>query len=158
MRVLAIDPGYDRCGIAVLERQRGKDVLLFSSCVETDKKQHFAHRLTTVADTVAAYIQTHKPTLVAIEKLYFTNNQKTAMGVSEVRGAIQYVATRSQLPIIEFTPGEIKVAVTGAGNADKKQVISMICRLVRIEKNIEHDDEYDAIGIGITCLAHLRHS
>ncbi len=153
MRVLAIDPGYDRCGVAVLERHQGKDVLLFSTCIETDRSSDFATRLTHVTNAVAHLIQVHSPTHVAIEKLYFTNNQKTAMGVSEVRGAIQYVAKSANTIIREFTPGEIKVAVTGAGNADKKQVISMITRLVTIEKEIAHDDEYDAIGIGITCLA-----
>ncbi|MBP9668801.1 MAG: crossover junction endodeoxyribonuclease RuvC [Candidatus Pacebacteria bacterium] len=156
MRVLAIDPGYDRCGVAILERQSGKDTLLFSTCIETDRSTDFATRLTHVADSVSDYIKEFNPTHVAIEKLYFTNNQKTAMGVSEVRGAIQYIAKSAHMVIREFTPGEVKVAVTGAGNADKKQVIAMIGRLVRLEKPITHDDEYDAIGIGITCLAHHR--
>lgn len=156
MRVIAIDPGYDRCGVAIIERQKNREHVVFSTCIETNKKDVFEKRLLEVGLRIEKIIEEHKPQHMALESLYFTNNQKTAMHVAEVRGAIQYIAGLHNLPIHEYTPNQVKLAVTGSGRADKKQMISMINRLVIVKKNIAHDDEYDAIGVGITCLAHLR--
>lgn len=155
-RVIAIDPGYDRCGVAILERVAGKDVLFYSACIMTDKKQPFAQRLAVVGIEIARLISKHKPRALSMEHLYFTNNQKTAMHVAEVRGALIYIAATAGLPVFEYTPPQVKVAVTGSGRADKRQMMSIIPRLIKIEKTIQHDDEYDAIALGITHLATHR--
>lgn len=157
MKVLAIDPGYGRCGMAVLERIDGKDVLRFSECVETSSKDEFGDRLAAVADACARAIETHSPDCIAMEKLYFSNNQKTAMRVAEVRGALLNTATLHGKEVFEYSPNEVKSAAAGYGGADKRQVARMVRLLVKIEKDIRHDDEYDAIAIGITHLAISRH-
>jgi crossover junction endodeoxyribonuclease RuvC len=158
MRVLALDPGYERLGIAVLEkiagdRKCGKELLIFSECFQTLKKSPFTDRLHAIGVELRKIIKEYSPDAVAIESLFFTNNQKTAMHVAEVRGVIMYEAMNHQLQFAEYTPGQIKIAVTGDGHADKRQIFSMVTRLVKIDKEIKYDDEYDAIAIGITFLA-----
>jgi crossover junction endodeoxyribonuclease RuvC len=156
MRVLAIDPGYGRCGVAVLEKENGRERVIYSSCIETSGTAHFPERLTEVADACATLVAEHRPDALAIERLYFTSNQKTAMQVAEVRGAIIYVAERANVRIYEYTPGQVKAATTGWGKADKKGVAMMLKALLKIEKKIEHDDEFDAIAVGVTHLATVR--
>ncbi len=156
MRVLAIDPGFGRCGVAVIEKEDGKERLAYSDCIETSAKLPFPERLATVAEECVRLIKVYAPDAVAIEKVYFSNNQKTAMQVAEVRGALIGAASAAGVPVSEYTPGEVKSAAAGWGSADKTQVAKMIHLLVRIDKQIRHDDEYDAIAIGITHLARSR--
>ena len=157
MRVLAIDPGYGRCGVAVLERKEGeKETLLYSDCIETAKDTDFSARLGAVANECTRLAKKHKPDALAMEKLYFSTNQKTAMRVAEVRGALIQVATSLGIPVFEYTPGEIKSAAGGYGRADKQQIAKMLHSLVKIEKEIKRDDEYDAIAVGITYMARHR--
>jgi crossover junction endodeoxyribonuclease RuvC len=156
MRVLAIDPGYGRCGMAVIERVNNKETLLYSDCVETSGQDEFSDRLATIADACSRLIREYKPDTVALEKLFFQKNQKTAMRVAEVRGALIETATRLDVSVAEYGPGQVKSAVAGSGRADKHAIASMVRMLIKIEKKIDHDDEYDAIAIGITHLAHAR--
>ncbi len=156
--ILAIDPGYDRCGVAVLDVSSGvgKESLVFSDCIETDKKLAFEDRLYEVVSCIEELIQAHKPDVFAIETLFFNTNQKTATKVSEVRGALLYLAKKYNLQIEEFTPLQIKVATTNSGRATKKEVYEMVKRLVKIEKSIKLDDEFDAIACALTCSASIR--
>jgi crossover junction endodeoxyribonuclease RuvC len=154
MRILAIDPGYERLGIAVMEKNpQGKERLLYSDCFKTDKSLPHNQRLGIIGAEVERIIEEFKPSALSIEDLFFTTNQKTAILVAEARGVILYMAGKHGLNVYEYGPGEIKVAVTGYGKSDKSQIISMIPRLIKIEKNIKHDDEYDAIAVGLTCFA-----
>jgi crossover junction endodeoxyribonuclease RuvC len=155
MRVLAIDPGFGRCGVAVLEKKDGKEAVLFSECIETSAKLPFPERLGAVITECARVIKKERPQSVALEKLYFATNQKTAMQVAEVRGALIALAYQHGLKVSEYTPMQVKAAL-GYGKADKKQVAKMLHMLVHIEKPIHHDDEYDAIAVGVTHLAHSR--
>lgn len=153
-RILAIDPGYERIGIAILEKNsKGKEELVFSECFKTEAKLPLYERLTKIGKKIFEIILEYKPNVLAIEKLYFTNNQKTVMGVSEARGVVLFASRFHNLEIFEYTPPEIKVAVTGYGKADKKMILDMIPRLIKIEKTIKSDDEMDAIAVGLTCLA-----
>ncbi len=154
--VLAIDPGYDRCGVAIVAREHGKDLLLYSACIMTDKKQSFEKRISHVGKAVERLIATYKPSSLSIERLYFNTNQKTAMRVAEVRGALIYIAAVRGIVIAEYTPPQVKVAIAGWGRADKKQMIHIIPKLIHIKKSIMHDDEYDAIALGITHLASAK--
>jgi crossover junction endodeoxyribonuclease RuvC len=154
IRVLAVDPGYERCGIAVLEKQSGKEVVLHSECVRTSKTLPFSERLLAIGSAITRVIEAHAPGMLAMETLFFTNNAKTAIAVAVARGVITYAAACSGLPLFEYGPGTIKIAVTGVGNADKKQVMQMIPKLVVLKSPDMLDDEYDAIAIGITHLAH----
>jgi crossover junction endodeoxyribonuclease RuvC len=159
MKVLGIDPGYGRCGVAVVEKNgSAREVLLYSDCIETDAGDEFADRLAAVADGCARLIREHAPDFLAIEKIYFQNNQKTAMQVAEVRGALLNTAAQFGLAVAEYTPGQIKSAAAGSGRADKAQVAKMLHALVQIDKKIQHDDEYDAIAIAVTHLACHRTS
>lgn len=156
MRVLAIDPGYGRCGVAIVEKENGKEVLIYSSCIETSATNEFSERLAAVAEECARLLRAYKPDALALEKLYITKNQKTAMRVSEVRGALIGAAAKAGVPVYEYTPGEVKSAAAGFGKADKRAVVKMLHALVTIPEGIRHDDEYDAIAIGITHLARVR--
>jgi crossover junction endodeoxyribonuclease RuvC len=156
MKVLAIDPGYGRCGMAVLERVGTKDILIYSTCVETDSKTEFAERLRQVVAICESLLATHAPDHMAMEKLFFKANRTTALKVAEVRGAIINAAAMRAVPVHEYSPAEIKSATAGWGGADKKQIATMIHALVKIEKPIKHDDEYDAIAVGVTHLACYR--
>ncbi len=153
MIVLGIDPGYDRLGLAVVEQKNGQLKLLYSDCFTTDKKIVFGARLLALGNKIEKILKDWQPQVVTTEKLYFTVNQKTAMAVAEVRGIIIYLSAQYRLPLVEYTPLEIKTCVTGYGSADKKQIVEMIPRLIKISKIIKHDDEYDAIGIALTYLA-----
>ena len=153
-RVLAIDPGYDRIGVALLERDTfGNDVCLFSTCVQTDRKASHHERLFTTGDAVRKIILGHEPTIFAIEKLFFQNNAKTAMLVAEARGIMLFLARLHNLEIHEYTPQAINVR-------DQLFFYCLAAALVkRLVQNVPAkalDDEYDAIAIGVTCLAHLR--
>jgi crossover junction endodeoxyribonuclease RuvC len=152
MKILAIDPGFERIGIAVIEKTNLlKDKLVYSECFKTSAKIPFHARLTLIGNKIEEVIKKYKPETLAIEKLYFTTNQKTVMGVSEARGVIVYCASRNGLNVFEYTPPQIKVAVTGYGKASKEMVMSMVPKLIDIKVN--SDDELDAIAIGLTCLA-----
>jgi len=153
-RILGIDPGYERVGLAVLEKDdSGKEVVLFSECFKTKKDFSHGDRLAKIGAEMRRVIDEFKPSAVSIEKLFFNTNQKTAFLVSEARGVILYEASLCNIKIFEFTPLEIKVAVTGYGRADKRQVIKMVNALVPMNKRGMEDDEYDAIATAITCMA-----
>lgn len=154
MRLIAIDPGYERLGVAVLEKNpREKEALVYSDCFKTSAKLTHAERLSLIGKEVSRVIEEFGPKALSIETLYFSTNAKTAITVAEARGTVLYEAAKHGLKIYEYGPGEIKAAVTGYGKSDKEQVMAMIPRLIRIEKEIKHDDEYDAIAVGLTCFA-----
>ncbi len=156
MKIVAVDPGYERLGIAVVEKgkKNSKETLLYSDCFKTSAKLPFSSRLLAIGGEIERVIKEFLPEGLAIETLFLSNNQKTAMRVAEVRGAIIYIAIQNNLKIFEYSPLNIKMATTGYGKSTKDQIIAMVPRLVEnIKKDILHDDEYDAIAVGITCLA-----
>lgn len=156
MIILAIDPGYERVGIAIIEKQKNKDELIYSDCFKTESKTDFPQRLHKIGAEIDSLIEKYKPEILAIETLLFHTNQKTAIKVSEAKGVIVYSAVRKNLYIKEFTPLQIKNAVTGNGKSPKPQVTKMLKNLIEINKKIKYDDEFDAIAVGITCSATVR--
>jgi crossover junction endodeoxyribonuclease RuvC len=156
MRVLAIDPGYGRCGVAIVEKENYKEVVLHSDCIETSAQKEFPARLGQIVGECSRLLTKYKPDAMALEKLYVTKNQKTAMRVAEVRGALIAAAQEAGVPVFEYTPGEVKSAAAGFGGADKTGVIKMLRTLVKIRSDVRHDDEYDAIALGITHLSRVR--
>ncbi len=153
IRVLAFDPGYERLGVAVLARRSGKDVLLHSDCIVTARGIPFSERLGEIGTAARAAFKTFQPNVVALERLYFSTNKKTALAVAEVRGLLTFLADEASVPIIEYAPGTVKLSVTGHGKSDKAQVAKMVALLLNVQKKILYDDEYDAIAVGLTCLA-----
>jgi crossover junction endodeoxyribonuclease RuvC len=156
MRILAIDPGYDRLGIAVVEGDPSRPTLIMSDCVRPDKGVR-ADRLAHVSKAVTAAIKKYAPDVLALETLFFSINKKTAIGVAEARGAILAAAGAATLPVIECSPQHVKSAVTGHGGASKAAVAEMVPRLLSLPKKKRLDDELDAIAIGITALARGGH-
>lgn len=156
MCVLGIDPGYERLGIAVVEKQNNKETVVHSECFHTPKELPFYDRLFLLGEKIRTIIEKHEPRALAVETLMFNTNQKTAIHVAEARGVVLYEAARKKIEVYEFTPLQIKIAVTGHGRSDKKQVAEMVKKLVKIEKLDAKDDEYDAIACALTCLASYR--
>lgn len=152
MRILAIDPGYDRLGIAIIEGDPSRPTLILSDCVRPNKGAR-ENRLAHVSIAVTDAIEKYAPTALALETLFFSINKKTAIGVAEARGAILASAGRASLPVIECSPQQVKLAVTGYGGSSKAAVAAMIPRLLSLPKRKRLDDELDAIAIGITALA-----
>ncbi|MEK7163244.1 MAG: crossover junction endodeoxyribonuclease RuvC [Patescibacteria group bacterium] len=154
MRIIAIDPGYGRLGIAVLEKEkRGKETLVYSNCFKTDKKLEHFERLGLIGNEIERVIMEHKPEVLCLETLFFSKNQKTAITVAEARGVILFQASKHNLKVYEYGPGQIKVAVTGYGKSDKAAMLGMVGKLLKIDRKTAYDDEYDAIAVGLTCLA-----
>ncbi len=158
MIILGIDPGFERLGIAVLEKKsRGeKEQVLHSECFKTSAKLDFSERLNLIGLKVKEIIKEYKPEVLSIETLFLTTNHKTVMHVAEARGVVIYEAANRGLKIFEASPPQIKIATTGYGKADKTQIIKMVKILVNIDKTKKSDDELDAIAIAITAFAHLR--
>ena len=168
MRILGIDPGFERLGVAILERNKGgsKELVLFSECFKTSAKLEFSARLRLIGEEIKKIIKKYKPEVLAIETLFLTTNQKTVMHVAEARGVVIYEAELAGLEIFEASPPKIKMTITGYGKADKKQVMKMVKMLVEV-KNLkarpnnssverESDDELDAIAVALTAFAHKR--
>lgn len=153
MKVIAIDPGYDRCGIAILEIVDNKEVVVFSECSMTNKSESLSQRIFAVGQRINELIVEYQPQAMAIEELFFSKNTKTAMDVSQARGVIAFVGSTHGLPIHEFTPNQIKVAVTGYGSAKKEDVYFMVNKLIVLKEGTNQDDEIDAIAVGLTFLA-----
>ena len=158
MRILGIDPGYERLGVAVLEKDKGdqKEKVLFSECFKTSAKLEFSERLNLIGEEVRKIIKEYKPEILSIETLFLNTNQKTVMRVAEARGVVVYEASRAGLKIFEASPPQIKIATTGYGKSDKAQIIKMVKMLVKMDNTKTSDDELDAIAIAITAFAHIR--
>jgi crossover junction endodeoxyribonuclease RuvC len=156
IRVLAFDPGFERLGIAVVEKIKGKEMLIHSDCIRTSPKLSFSERLAELGAACEALIKEWDPACVAIENVFFEKNAKTAMDVAAVRGMLLYIAASRGLAVHEYTPLQVKVAITGYGKSDKSAIAMMIPRLVTIPAKKRLDDEMDAIAVGLTCLASVR--
>lgn len=153
--ILAIDPGYDRCGVAIIHPGRPSE-LIASLCIETNKKDTHEKRLLQVYEEVTKCIEQYTPTHIALETLFFSVNKKTAIKVAEARGVIVLIAGIHNLPLIELSPQEVKLAMAGVGNADKKQVQKMVELTLKIDISNKIDDEIDAIALGFAAAETLR--
>jgi crossover junction endodeoxyribonuclease RuvC len=151
-RVLGIDPGYDRLGLAIIEGDPSQPTHLWSDCVQPAKGVAEA-RLAAVFVAVESAIRTHNPDMVAIETLFFSTNKKTALAVAEARGAVLAACGKTSCPVMEFSPAQVKLAVSGYGSADKKAIARMIPRLITLPKKKRLDDELDAIAVAIAGLS-----
>ena len=154
MIILGIDPGFGRLGYAVLEtgKNNKKDAeVVECSCLETDPKSDYLKRLVLVADRVKDLIVKYKPEVISLEKIFFTQNQKTAFQIAEVRGILLYLAASAGIPCYEYTPLEVKMALCGYGKATKEQVQKMLKILLKLQTLPKLDDATDAMAIGLTC-------
>lgn len=158
MRILGIDPGYERLGVAVLERNKKgeKEKVIFSECFKTSANLEFTERLHLIGKRVKEVIDEYQPKVLSIETLFLNTNHKTVMKVAEARGVVVYEASNAGLKIFEASPPQIKIATTGYGRSDKTQIIKMVKILVEIDNSKKSDDELDAIAIALTAFAHIK--
>lgn len=157
VRILGIDPGFDRLGVCVLDKSGTKETLVFSTCITTSKKDSFAYRITHVGKELMKIIKKYAPNELAIETLFFTKNQKTIITVAEVRGVCIYVAELHGIVLYEYSPAHIKLAIAGYGKATKEDISIMVGRILGLDKNKGVlDDEIDAIAVALTHSANRQ--
>ncbi len=149
MVVLGIDPGYAIVGWGVVRYERGRFAPLDFGAVLTPAGMDFSRRLEIIYDEMEALIAKASPDAMAVEKLYFKNNQKTAIDVAQARGVILLAAKKQNIPLYEYTPLQVKSAVTGYGQAEKPQVMEMTRRLLGLRDVPKPDDTADALAIAI---------
>lgn len=154
MKIIAIDPGYERLGIAIMDKDLPEqNRLIHSECFKTPSTDSHPDRLGQIANRINEIISEFSPEQLAIEDLFFNTNQKTALMVAEARGLIIGICRAAKMEVFEYKPQEIKVAVTGDGRSDKNSIIKMVPLLVSLPQEIKYDDEYDAIACGLTHFA-----
>lgn len=149
MRVLGIDPGFDRTGWGVIDVKKTTYTWVGHGCIQTSSKESLAQRLQQTRDEIRRIIQKAKPDKIVIEKLFFTNNAKTAINVGMARGVLVVTIEDEGVPMVELTPNQIKQATAGWGNAKKQQVQDMVMRLLSLKEIPEPDDSADALAIAI---------
>jgi crossover junction endodeoxyribonuclease RuvC len=144
-------------GYGAIRCERGGYVSIGHGAIFTDADQTFSERLEKIYDGMEQMLKKCRPDALSIEKLYFQNNQKTAIGVAEARGVILLAARKACVPVFEYTPLQVKSAVTGYGGAHKPQVMEMTRRLLKLDKVPKPDDTADALAVAI-CHAHAAGS
>lgn len=149
MKILGIDPGTAIIGVGLIEYQNKKVLLKDYLCIKTDKKDSTAERLNDLFSQLTKIIKKYQPDLIAVEELFFFKNLKTAITVSHARGIILLAVKTSKIPVFEFTPLEIKQALTSYGRAEKQQVQKMVKILLKLAEIPKPDDMADALACAI---------
>lgn len=154
MVILGIDPGYATVGIGAVDYDgKTKFRLLTYGAIETPPKIPFSRRLEIIYDDLCGVITRYRPDAASVEELFFNNNPKTAIAVAQARGIILLALQKNGVPMFEYTPLQVKSAVTGYGQADKAQVMEMTRRLLALKETPKPDDAADALAMAI-CHAH----
>jgi crossover junction endodeoxyribonuclease RuvC len=154
MIVIGIDPGLARVGYGVIEVKNTKPEPVCYGCIETGKEQTTSERLLQIYTELESIVARYPPSHIAVEKLFFSRNITSAMSVSEARGVILLLAEQQQIPVTEYTPNQVKQAITGSGRADKRQMQEMIMRLLHLAEIPRPDDAADALSIAL-CHIHI---
>ncbi|MBQ6848591.1 MAG: crossover junction endodeoxyribonuclease RuvC [Clostridia bacterium] len=149
MIILGIDPGYAIVGWGVIRYERGKFIPVDFGAITTPAGMPFNRRLEILYDELTDLLTRHTPDSVAVEKLYFQTNAKTAIDVAQARGVTMLALQKKGVPVFEYTPLQVKSAVTGFGQAQKPQVMEMTKRLLRLKAVPKPDDTADALAIAI---------
>lgn len=149
MTILGIDPGYGRIGWGVVEKQGSSWRALSYGCIETPAGSDFLERLVGLRDKLQSIIAKYKPARMAVEDLFFFNNQKTAIKVGQARGVILLTAVDNNMEVDEFTPLQVKQAITGYGKAEKSQMQKMVAAVLGIREKIKSDDAADALAVAL---------
>lgn len=153
MIILGIDPGYAITGYGLVDYEASHFRCLDYGVISTRPKMAFALRLLRIADELDHLISRYKPDAVAVEELFFSRNTTTAIGTAQARGVAVLSGARANLPVYEYTPAQVKVAVVGYGKADKQQVQHMVRILLNLKEKPRPDDAADALAVAI-CHAH----
>lgn len=153
IRILGVDPGYAIVGFGVLEYDGIRFAPIEYGAVLTEAHTPFPERLKAIHDDVEFIFEKYAPECMAIEKLYFTSNQKTGIDVAQARGVTVLSAAKRGIPVFEYTPLQVKSAVVGYGKAEKKQVMEMTRQILGLAQIPKPDDAADALAIAI-CHGH----
>jgi crossover junction endodeoxyribonuclease RuvC len=149
-RILGIDPGYAIVGWAIVDKIQSRIELSSCGAVTTEKTSSIEQRLLIIYNELKKLIAAYSPTSMAIEQLFFASNAKTAIEVSEARGVIVLTAAQAGIPVISYSPLQVKRTLTGDGHADKKQVQFMLTKTLKIKKAPQPDDVADAVAVALT--------
>ena len=150
-RVLGIDPGTARVGWGIVDfdNETGDKVAVAYGCIETHKDTATAGRLLEIKTELQQIIEEFKPSTASVEKLFFTNNQTTAMKVSEARGVILLTLVENNIEYTEFTPKQVKMNLVGYGHADKKQIQFMVQQILELDAIPKPDDAADGLALAL---------
>lgn len=150
MRVMGVDPGLTRCGLSLVESGAGRKVTALDvDVVRTPADMELAQRLLLISEAAEYWLDTHRPSVVAIERVFSQNNVRTAMGTAQAGGVVALAAARRGITVAFHTPSEVKAAVTGNGTADKAQVTAMITRILGMQQAPKPADAADALALAI---------
>ena len=150
MRILGIDPGTGILGFGVIDHDGRRPALVDAGVIRTPPHQPLPERLVTIYSELSEIFDTHKPHALSVEQLFFARNVTTAISVSHARGIVLLLGQQRQIPIFEYTPMQIKQAVTGYGRADKKQIQEMVRVLLGLKEIPKPDDAADALAAALT--------
>ena len=149
MRILGIDPGLAIVGYCIVDNNKDENILISSGSIQTDKKKSDASRLFEIAQDLQTIIDTYKPNVASVEKLFYFKNQKTVIPVAEARGVILAILEKNNIKISEFTPMEVKQMITGYGRATKDEVAKIVEMSIKYDKLPKLDDTVDSIAIAL---------
>lgn len=156
MKILGVDPGTATVGFGLINLEGQKTSLVEYGVIKTSKTHTDSKRLESIAEQLSAIIKKHKPKIIVVEKLFFSKNVKTALSVAQSRGVILFIAETHKLKIVECSPQEVKMSVTGYGKSDKKQVQIMVKRLLNLKDLPKPDDAADAIAAALFVVGRVR--
>ncbi len=156
MRIIGIDPGTGILGFGIIEVRAGKPQIVDAGVIRTPVKEDDAVRLLTIYEELTDIIAQTKPDIMSVEKLFFARNVTTAMTVAQARGVVLLCGQQAGLPLFEYTPMQIKQAITGYGKADKKQMQEMVRVILQLKEIPRPDDAADALAAAITHSMNAR--
>lgn len=156
MIIIGVDPGVAITGYALVEECGNDYLYIASGCIRTKKELPPGDRLQAIYGGIHELVEKYKPTAIAVEKIFFSKNVRTAFQVGEARGVVILAATRSKLEIFEYTPLQVKQAVAGYGKAEKSQVQKMVQMLLKLAEPPRVDDEADAMAVALCHLQYRR--
>ena len=156
MIVIGIDPGLATVGFGVLRKEEKTITPVSYGCIRTSAEKHTSERLVEIYNEINALFEKYSPEAVAVERLFFNKNVTNAMSVSEARGVIFLAVQQKNIPVFEYTPNQIKQAITGSGRADKRQMQEMIKRLLNLDEVPRPDDAADGLSIALCHINIMR--
>ncbi len=154
MIIIGIDPGLATIGFGIIRKDENSIIPISYGCIRTSAGKPTPERLLEIYIEINALFEKYNPENIAVEKLFFTRNVTSAMYVSEARGVIFLAAQQKHIPVFEYTPAQIKQAITGSGCADKRQMQEMIMKLLKLDELPQPDDAADGLSIAL-CHIHV---
>ncbi len=156
MIVIGIDPGLAIIGFGVIRKEENNIIPVSYGCIRTSPEKQIPERLLNIYTEINLLFEKYAPDAIAVEKLFFTKNVTNAMSVSEARGVILLASQQKNIPVFEYTPNQVKQAVTGSGRADKRQMQEMMKVLLRLNDIPQPDDAADALSIALCHIYIMR--